>query len=141
MFRDGHLFCWLASVGHWLDIGGNVPGGYNPKATELPGGRALPPVKLFSAAPEPGHRHILAANTRVPTSNWGDLNGQLNALDLGERRFTALLDEYGDATVDAAFAAFSDRAEALMRAAIRALPDGHYGFSTCSTMTASPTSR
>lgn len=131
VFRDGHLFCWLASVGHWLDIGGNVPGGYNPKATEsFQEGVRFPPVKLLS-----GGRlnqdivDILAANTRVPTSNWGDLNGQLNALDLGERRFTALLDEYGDATVDAAFAAFSDRAEALMRAAIRALPDGHYGFS------------
>ncbi|KMO31383.1 hydantoin utilization protein B [Methylobacterium tarhaniae] len=131
VFRDGTLFCWLASVGHWLDIGGNVPGGYNPKATEsFQEGVRFPPVKLFSA----GHLNqdivdILAANTRVPTSNWGDLNGQLNALDLGERRFSALLDEYGDATVDAAFAAFSDRAEALMRAAIRALPDGRYSFS------------
>ncbi|MBV9077456.1 MAG: hydantoinase B/oxoprolinase family protein, partial [Methylobacteriaceae bacterium] len=63
-----------------------------------------------------------------PTSNWGDLNGQLNALDLGERRFRELLDEIGIATVEAAFAAFSDRAEALMRAAIRALPDGTYSF-------------
>ncbi|MEE8627951.1 MULTISPECIES: hydantoinase B/oxoprolinase family protein [Methylobacterium] len=131
VFRDGQLFCWLASVGHWLDIGGNVPGGYNPKATEsFQEGVRFPPVKLFSAGRlNQDIVDILAANTRVPTSNWGDLNGQLNALDLGERRFTALLDEYGDATVDAAFAAFSDRAEALMRAAIRALPDGHYGFS------------
>ena len=32
------------------------------------------------------------------------LNGQLNALDLGERRLGALLDEYGDATVAAALA-------------------------------------
>ena len=39
---------------------------------------------------------ILGANSRVPQSNWGDLNGQLNALDLGERRLHALLDEYGD---------------------------------------------
>ncbi|UHC14074.1 hydantoinase B/oxoprolinase family protein [Methylobacterium currus] len=130
VFRNGKLFCWLASVGHWLDIGGNVPGGYNPKATEsFQEGVRFPPVKLFSAGRlNQDIVDILAANTRVPTSNWGDLNGQLNALDLGERRFTALLDEYGDATVDAAFAAFSDRAEALMRAAIRALPDGHYSF-------------
>ncbi|KMO40499.1 hydantoin utilization protein B [Methylobacterium variabile] len=130
VFRDGKLFCWLASVGHWLDIGGNVPGGYNPKATEsFQEGVRFPPVKLFSAGRlNQDIVDILAANTRVPTSNWGDLNGQLNALDLGERRFTALLDEYGDATVDAAFAAFSDRAEALMRAAIRALPDGRYSF-------------
>ncbi|KMO11392.1 hydantoinase B/oxoprolinase family protein [Methylobacterium platani] len=131
VFRDGTLFCWLASVGHWLDIGGNVPGGYNPKATEsFQEGVRFPPVKLFSAGRlNQDIVDILAANTRVPTSNWGDLNGQLNALDLGERRFIALLDEYGDTTVDAAFAAFSDRAEALMRAAIRALPDGRYSFS------------
>lgn len=130
VFRDGALFCWLASVGHWLDIGGNVPGGYNPKATEsFQEGVRFPPVKLFSAGRlNQDIVDILAANTRVPTSNWGDLNGQLNALDLGERRFTALLNEYGDAIVDAAFAAFSDRAEALMRAAIRALPDGRYSF-------------
>ena len=55
-------------------------------------------------------------------------NGQLGALDLGERRLHGLLDEYGDAVVQAAFAAFSRRAEALMRAAIGALPDGHYSF-------------
>ncbi|MGE5148425.1 MAG: hydantoinase B/oxoprolinase family protein, partial [Candidatus Eiseniibacteriota bacterium] len=33
-FRDGKLFCYLASVGHWHDVGGNVPGNYNPVATE-----------------------------------------------------------------------------------------------------------
>ena len=34
VYRDGRLFCWLASVGHWLDIGGNVPGGFNAAAPE-----------------------------------------------------------------------------------------------------------
>jgi N-methylhydantoinase B len=130
VFRAGRLFCWLASVGHWLDIGGNVPGGYNPKATEsFQEGVRIPPVKLFSAGKlNRDIVDILAANSRVPTSNWGDLNGQLNALDLGEKRFAALLDDYGDATVAEAFAQFSDRAEALMRAAIASLPDGTYRF-------------
>jgi N-methylhydantoinase B len=130
IFRGGVLFCWMASVGHWLDIGGNVPGGYNPKATEsFQEGVRIPPVKLFSAGRLNADLvDILAANSRVPTSNWGDMNGQLNALDLGERRFNALLDEYGDSTIAAAFAHFSDRAEALMRAAIGGLPDGRYTF-------------
>jgi len=130
VFRDARLFCWMASAGHWLDIGGNVPGGYNPRATEsFQEGMRIPPVKLITE-----HRmnhdllDILAANSRVPTSNWGDLNGQLGALDLGERRLHGLLDEYGDGVVAAAFEAFSDRAEAMMRAAIRALPDGAYAF-------------
>ena len=71
---------------------------------------------------------ILAANSRVPQSNWGDLNGQLNALDLGERRLHALLDEYGEDTIAAATAQLSARAEALMRANIAALPDGTYSY-------------
>ena len=130
VFRGDRLFCWMASVGHWLDIGGNVPGGYNPRATEsFQEGVRIPPVKLFSAGRmSQDVVDILAANSRVPTSNWGDLNGQLNALDLGGRRLAALLDEYGDATVALAFELFSDRAEALMRAAIRDLPDGAYAF-------------
>jgi len=130
VFREGRLFCWMASVGHWLDIGGNVPGGYNPKATEcFQEGVRIPPVKLVSAGRlNADIVDILAANSRVPTSNWGDLNGQLNALDLGERRFAALLDEYGDGVVADAFELFSDRAEALMRSAISDLPDGSYAF-------------
>ena len=50
-FRDGRVFCWLASVGHWLDVGGNVPGNYNPVATEcFQEGVLIPPVKLFAEA-------------------------------------------------------------------------------------------
>jgi N-methylhydantoinase B len=71
---------------------------------------------------------ILGANSRVPQSNWGDLNGQLNALALGERRLHALLDDYGDETVSAAIEALTARAEALMRANISALPDGTYRY-------------
>ena len=130
LMRDGKLFAWLASVGHWLDIGGNVPGGYNPQATEVfQEGVLIPPVKLIRAGVlQQDIVDILLANTRVPRSNWGDLNAQLNALDLGERRFTALLNEYGDSVVKAALDAQATRAEALMRENIRALPDGVYSF-------------
>ncbi len=128
LMRKGRVFAWIASVGHWLDIGGNVPGNYNPKATEsFQEGVRIPPVKLIRAGSiQQDIVDILAANSRVPQSNWGDLNGQINALDLGERRLHTLLDEYGDDTITAALAALSSRAEALMRANIAALPDGTY---------------
>jgi N-methylhydantoinase B len=130
VFRGGKLFCWLASVGHWLDIGGNVPGGFNARATEShQEGVRIPPVRLIENGQMNGDiLAILHANSRVPQSNFGDLNGQLNALDLGERRLNALLDETGDETVLAAFEVFAQGAEAQMRAAIRALPDGDYAF-------------
>jgi N-methylhydantoinase B len=130
LMRGGKVFAWLASVGHWLDIGGAVPGNYNPKATEsFQEGVRFPPVKLQRGGVlQQDIVDILAANSRVPQSNWGDLNGQLNALDLGERRLHALLDEYGDDTIAAALAALTARAEELMRANIRALPDGTWSY-------------
>ena len=130
VFRAGRLFCWIASAGHWLDLGGNVPGGYNPAATEsFQESVRIPPVKLLRAGVlQTDIVDILAANTRVPASNWGDLNGQLGALDGGERRLHALIDEYGDDAVAHAFEALMRRAETLMRDAIRALPDGTYRF-------------
>ena len=128
LMRAGRVFAWLASVGHWLDVGGNVPGNFNAKATEsFQEGFRVPPVKLARAGVlQQDIIDILSANSRVPQSNWGDLNGQLNALDLGERRLNALLDEYGDETIAAALDALSLRAEKLMRANIAALPDGSY---------------
>ncbi len=130
LMRNGKIFAWLASVGHWLDIGGNVPGGYNPQATEcFQEGVLIPPVKLFrKGVMQQDIVDILQANTRLPRSNWGDLNGQLNALDLGERRFQALIDEYGDEVVAATLEAASARADNLMRQNILALPDGVYSF-------------
>ena len=112
LMRDGQVFAWLASVGHWLDVGGNVPGNFNAKATEsFQEGFRVPPVKLVRAGVlQQDIVDILAANSRVPLSNWGDLNGQLNALDLGERRLHALLDEYGDDTIAAALDGVDARA-------------------------------
>jgi N-methylhydantoinase B len=130
IFRNGKLFCWLASVGHWLDIGGNVPGGFNARATEsFQEGVRIPPIKLASKGViNQDILAILAANSRVPQSNYGDLNGQLNALDLGTKRLNELLDAYGDDVVLNALDAFTQRAETLMRETIAALPDGRYSF-------------
>ncbi len=125
-FRNGEVFCWLASVGHWHDVGGNVPGNYNPAATEcFQEGVLIPPVKLFDRGElRQDVVDILLANSRLPGSAYGDLNGQINALALGIRRMEALLGEYGDATVAEAMQALKVRAAQLMRAEIAALPDG-----------------
>ena len=130
LFWNGKLFAWLASVGHWLDVGGNVPGNFNAKATEsFQEGFRIPPVKLARAGViQQDIIDILAANSRVPQSNWGDLNGQLNALDLGERRFHALLEEYGGELIVSALDSLTARAEKLMRANIASLPDGTYSY-------------
>lgn len=127
-FRDGKLFCYLASVGHWHDVGGAVPGNYNPAATDVfQEAFVLPPVKLARAgAVNQDIIDILLRNTRLPQSAMGDLNGQMGALDLGIKRMDELLDEYGVDTVLAALDALGHRAETLMRSELEALPDGRW---------------
>ena len=81
-YRNGEIFCFLASVGHWHDVGGNVPGNYNPVATEsFQEGMLIPPVKLIEGGTlRQDILNILQANSRLPGSLYGDLNGQINAL-------------------------------------------------------------
>ncbi len=130
-FRGGKLYCFLASAAHWHDVGGNVPGNYNPAATECwQEAVQIPPVRIVRAGVfDEDVLAILKANTRLPDSLWGDLNGQLAALDLGERRLHDLLDQYGDAVVHQAMGELRTRAVKLMQSHIAALPDGRYSFS------------
>ena len=130
IFRDGALFCYLASVGHWLDVGGNVPGNYNPTAVDImQEGVRIPPVKFADrGVVNRDIVDILLANGRLPGSNYGDLNAQLGALDLGTARLHDLLDSFGDDTVAAAMEEISRRASRQMRALISELPDGTYSF-------------
>ena len=127
-FRDGELFCWLASVGHYTDVGGDVPGNYNPSATESSQeGVLVPPMRLR----ESGELRrevvdLICGISRMPTHAYGDLNAQLNALDLGKGRLDELLDEFGPAVVRSAFAELTARARELMRTNIASLPDGEY---------------
>ena len=127
-FWQGELFCFLASVGHWHDVGGNVPGNYNPVATEcFQEGVVIPPVKIMASSELlPDIVAILQANSRLPLSVYGDLNGQLNALSLGARRLDALLREYGTKQITAALDELRMRAARLMAANIEELPDGTY---------------
>ncbi|NBQ84432.1 MAG: hydantoinase B/oxoprolinase family protein, partial [Alphaproteobacteria bacterium] len=126
IFRDGKVFCYLASVGHWHDVGGNVPGNYNPEATEcFQEGILIPPVKLFdSGVMRKDIVDILSANSRLPNSLYGDLNGQINALDLGEERLHNLLDEFSEGNVATALRLLRARAEKMMRDHLSNLPDG-----------------
>jgi len=126
IFRDGKVFCYLASVGHWHDVGGNVPGNYNPEATEcFQEGMLIPPVKLFdSGVMRKDIVDILSANSRLPNSLYGDLNGQINALDLGEERLHNLLDEFSEGNVAKALRLLRARAEKMMRDHLSNLPDG-----------------
>jgi N-methylhydantoinase B len=125
-YYQGELFCCLASVGHWHDVGGAVPGNYNPSATECwQEGMLIPPVRLYEGGEfRPDVLDILQANSRLPLSVYGDMNAQVAALALGCERLTEVLDQYGAALVQQALLELRRRAALLMRQQILALPEG-----------------
>ncbi|MEQ8966600.1 MAG: hydantoinase B/oxoprolinase family protein [Azospirillaceae bacterium] len=127
-FHDGRLFAWLANTGHWPDIGGAVPGGFSATATEVEQeGLRLPPVKLFKRGEMDREIYaIITSNIRVADQRIGDIRAQAAALEVGARRFEALLSRYGAGTVERAIGALRARAAARMRALIAPIPDGTY---------------
>lgn len=127
-FREGELYCWLSSAGHWHDVGGGVPGNYNPSATDcFQEGFVMPPVKLMDRGViRQDIVSVLTANSRLPGSSYGDLMGQINSLDLGVRRMDDLLDEYGMDTVRDVFSELKERSARQMRSLIGDLADGTY---------------
>ena len=129
VFRGGELYCYLASAAHWHDVGGAVPGN-NPAATECwQEAVQIPPVRMVRGGElDEDVLAILKANSRLPDSLWGDLNGQLAALELGAGRLDDLLQEYGDDTVRAALDTLRQRARRLMLDHVASLPDGEYRY-------------
>ena len=127
-FRDGRLWCWLANTGHWPDTGGMVPGGFSANATEVEQeGLRLPPVKLYKQGVlDDEILSIILSNIRIADQRIGDIKAQAAALATGEARLDALLDRYGDDTVDAAIAELKRRAERQMREKIATIADGVY---------------
>ena len=130
LFHRGRLVCHLASAAHWHDVGGAVPGNYNPAATECwQEAVQIPPVRIVRGGEvDEDVLAILKANTRLPDSLRGDLAGQLSALELGARRAGELLDEHGVDTVLEALRLLRERACTLMREHVGALPDGAWRF-------------
>src|SRR5262244_2282438 len=127
-FYRGQLWAYLSNTGHWPDTGGSVPGGFSTRATEVQQeGLRLPPVKLFrEGVMQPDILSIILANIRVPEERIGDIKAQTAGLTVGEKRLTALIDRYGEATVSECIAELRRRSDQMMRAHIAKIPDGIY---------------
>ncbi len=128
LYRDGRIFCWLSNTGHWPDTGGAVPGGFSASAISAEQeGLRLPPVKLFKrGVMDTEIYQIICSNIRVSEQRIGDVKAQASALLVGAERLRALLDRYGDATVQEAIAEMRVLAARQMRAMIDTIPAGSY---------------
>jgi len=129
-FYEGEHLFYIAGTGHWMDVGGAVPGGFNAKATEFfQEGFMVRPVKIKSAGIfNEDIADIFMTNSRLPRYAYGDLHAQLNAIGVGERRLRELFDQYGKDVILGVMSELRARSAQLMRSEIEKIPDGTYSF-------------
>jgi N-methylhydantoinase B len=157
VFFDGALFGYVANRAHHADVGGSAPGsmpvGVHARGDALPEADDLPAAMSPRYATAPNASLVtrpvtiddeglriaptrlddevvarLCQVARAPEERRGDLAAQRAALEVGCRRLQALARSYGAETVHARAAALIGYGEALLRAAIRDIPDGIYAF-------------
>jgi N-methylhydantoinase B len=130
VFHDGQRVAYVGALCHHLDVGGMAPGSYAATATEVfQEGLRLPPVRLI----EGGNLSeavwaIIGQNVRKPVLMLGDLQSQVASLNVGSAAIIRLAERYSTEGLKAAMTQILDMSETLMRAAIRAMPDGAYEF-------------
>ncbi|HEY0182020.1 MAG TPA: hydantoinase B/oxoprolinase family protein [Rhodopila sp.] len=128
-FHDGRLLGFGCVRAHWPDIGSATPGSYGA-VTEIYGeGLRLPPIRLYrDGKPDPSIEAIIFANVRTPAERLGDLRAQVAANYRAAQRLSELAAKYGTDTLLGIMQEVLDYSETMMRAALRALPDGEAEF-------------
>lgn len=131
VFYRRELICFAWSFVHASDIGGAVPGSISPELYEsFQEGIRIRPTKLVRAGVlSQDVVNILQDNSRIGEQVWGDLEAMQAAMQLLDRRATALCDRVGLDVFRRGIDDVMDYAEAKARSVIAGLRDGEYGFS------------
>lgn len=130
VFHRKKLAAFAVARGHHGDIGGMHPGSFAGDTRSIfQEGVRMPPIKLFDRGIlNEGVKDMLLANVRVPSFTWGDLQAQIAAVRIGEKRLDEMFEKYGADAMNAAMEWAMDRSEKLMRAEIDKIPEGSYSF-------------
>jgi N-methylhydantoinase B len=129
-FANERLLGYALAMAHHTDIGGHVPGSVPVNSRDVFGeGLRIPPMRLQ----RDGMRDktlltLIERNTRLPRDFFGDLEAQLSACRLGEKRLSAVAERYGADIVLGTMDGLLDRSERMARAQIGQWPNGEYSF-------------
>jgi N-methylhydantoinase B len=118
---------YVANRAHHADIGGAQAGSMGLSREIFQEGLRIPPVKIFVAGQPAGDvLKMLLWNVRTPREREGDLTAQIASCRIGERRLGEIVERYGRAEVARYSRFLLDYSDAMMRSALRGIPDGTY---------------
>ncbi|MBS1861688.1 MAG: hydantoinase B/oxoprolinase family protein [Actinobacteria bacterium] len=127
IFHVDRLVGWAVTKGHMADIGGSVPGTYNPRAKEIwQEAFRVTPVKIYErGALRQDVWDLVFANIRweiVPE----DAKALVGGTVLGERKLLEVVERYGADVFESHMEYLFTAVEERLRAGIRELAEGTY---------------
>ena len=130
IFYNGEIVAFACTVIHWADMGGPMPGTFNPEATTCYAeGIRIPPIRLYKEDKlDEELWSFIALNIRGSIERRADLQAQLEASRLIDRRVKELCERYGKDTLQQAFEEQFNYTERMMLAELRLIPDGTWEF-------------
>jgi N-methylhydantoinase B len=128
VFVEGEIVAFAMAVAHWIDVGGPIPGSFNPRARDFYAeGLRVPPVRLYrNDEPVQDLFTIIKANVRAWEVTVADIAAQFGGIRLLEQRLAECWEKYGTETVDRILEEMFDYTERRFRAAVAELPPGEY---------------
>lgn len=133
VFHEGEHFAWVVISAHQADVGGAVPGSYNPRATDLwQEALRIPAVKVMEGGEvREDVWDLIFGNVRLDVVA-EDVTAMIGACTVGERELERLVDKYGLPIFQRVVEDVLDSTEQLTRQMITTIPDGEYSASwTC----------
>ena len=130
VFHEGNCLGIVANLAHHVDIGGIVPGGMPTISTEIfQEGLRIPPVRICkNGRVDDEILSLITHNVRTPREAIGDVQAQIAANNIGERRLLEIARKHGAASTAAYMDELIAYSERRMRARLRDLPRGVYAF-------------
>ena len=118
---------YVAARAHHADVGGAFPGSMGPAREIFQEGLRIPPVRIARGGlVDREMLDLILLNVRTPREREGDLQAQIGACHVGERRMLELAGKYGEPRLRELIAELLDYSERLVRAELRKMPEGEF---------------
>lgn len=130
IFHNGEIVAYVANIAHHSDVGGRVPGSMSGDSTSIfQEGLRIPPIRIMRDGKLlQDVMDVILLNCRTSFERTGDLMAQVAANTIGAERTMDIIHKYGRDIVLSGMEELLNYGERKMRAGIRAIQNGEYGF-------------
>jgi N-methylhydantoinase B len=118
---------YVSNRAHHADVGGRFAGSMGPAEEIFQEGIRIPPVRIGRGGKiDREMLDLILLNVRTPKEREGDLESQIGACRVGERRILEVAEKYGQQKLHALIDELLDYSERLVRAELRTMPAGNF---------------